>query len=668
MMQFHFDGYVVGDPRIQPAAGVGATRADELPDEVDVLVVGAGPAGMITAAQLSQYPGVVTRIIERAPGPLEIGRADGIQPRSVETFQAFGFAGRLIEEAYQEKEMVFWRPDPSDPSRIVRCERTPDDPGHVSEFPHLLVNEARVLAYFAQFMANAPTRMRPDYGYEFRTLSIAPRGEHPVSVSLRRSAGPEAGSERRIRARYVVGCDGASSDVRAAIGGRLTGSDALHAWGVMDVLAVTDFPDIRMKCAIQSHDGGNILHIPREGGYLFRMYVDLGDVVESDRHAVRDTSLEEIIARANTILHPYTLDVKHVAWHSVYEVAHRITDRFDDVSAEQAGQRAPHVFLAGDACHTHSAKAGQGMNVSMQDGFNLAWKLGSVLSGRSPQALLSTYSDERRVIAKDLIDFDREWSTLMARNVEEFQDRAELADYYLRTWEFPAGFMTEYRQSTIVAGQQHQAFASGYPVGKRFRSEPVIRVADATPLQLGHLHRADGRWRLYAFADADCGARSTLTAWADWMLNDVTSPVRRYTPHDSPIDTLFDIKVVYPQRHSEVDINAAPPLFFPRRGPFELIDYEKVYAVDPEHDIFELRGISREAGCVVVVRPDQYVAAVLPLDACTELRAFFEGLMLEPNGNVRERATTPVASQARPVVSPTVSGARPAVSQVGGML
>ncbi len=108
------------------------------------------------------------------------------------------------------------------------------------------------------------------------------------------------------------------------------------------------------------------------------------------------------------------------------------------------------MFITGDACHTHSAKAGQGMNVSMQDGFNIAWKLGHVLEGRSPESLLSTYSAERQVVAKNLIDFDKEWSTMMAKKPEEFEDPSELEDFYVRTAEFPAGFMTQYAPSMLI--------------------------------------------------------------------------------------------------------------------------------------------------------------------------------------------------------------------------
>ncbi|MET0933322.1 MAG: FAD-binding monooxygenase [Mycetocola sp.] len=624
-MQFHHHGYVSTDPRVQEAAGVGIDRPVELPEQVDVLIVGTGPAGMITAAQLSQFPGITTRIVERRGGRLAIGQADGIQARSVETFQAFGFAERIIAEAYHITEMAFWKPDPADPTRITRTARADDDPAGISEFPHLIVNQARVLDYFAEVMANSPTRMTPDYGYEFRSLEVG-EGEYPVTVTLAHTTGDQEGDERIVHAKYVVGADGARSGVRHAIGCTMAGDQAFHAWGVMDVLAVTDFPDIRTKCAIQS-EAGSILHIPREGGYLFRMYVDLGEVAADNKGAIRSTTIEEIIAKANDILHPYTLDVKNVAWHSVYEVAHRLTDRFDDVLPEDLGSRTPRVFITGDACHTHSAKAGQGMNVSMQDGFNLGWKLAHVLDGRSPESLLSTYSAERQVVAKNLIDFDKEWSSLMARKPEELKDPAELETFYTSTAEFPAGFMTQYAPSMLIGEPTHEALAVGFPIGKRFKSAPAVRVADTNPVQLGHHHRADGRWRLYAFADAAApGEPSAVADWAEWLRTSPDSPLLVHTPKGADIDSVFDVKVVYQQAHTDIDIARVPGAFLPTVGPFELIDYEKVYATNPTQDIFDLRGIDR-GGAVVIVRPDQYVANVLPLSATGDLAAFFRPIL-----------------------------------------
>ncbi|MHA3683836.1 FAD-dependent monooxygenase [Leucobacter sp. HY1908] len=616
-MQFHHHGYVSGDPRVLPAAGVGADRPEDLPDEIDVLIVGSGPAGIVAAAQLAQFPGVVTRIVERREGRLVLGQADGIQARSVETFQAFGFAAQIRQEAYQITETVFWTPDPENRENIVRSSITPDDAKGISEFPHLIVNQARVIDYFAEYGSRAPARSKVDYGWEFVDLTVG-EGEFPVEVTLRRvsghsGAGINAAADdltvsetRTVRAKYVVGADGAGSRVRKSIGGSLSGSTSMHAWGVMDVLAKTDFPDIRKKCIIHS-EAGSILHIPREGNHLCRIYVDLGEVDGSDGGKVRKTPLSDVVAQANAIMHPYSIDVQDVPWHSVYEVAHRLTDRFDDAATSPDGK--PRVFLMGDACHTHSAKAGQGMNVSMQDGWNLGWKLGYVLEGRSPEALLETYSAERWVTSKNLIDFDHEWSSLMAKKPEEFDSPSELEDFYLQTAEFPAGFMTEYTESMLVGDLAHQALAPGFPIGKRFKSVETTRVADAVDVHLGHHHRADGRYRIYAFADA---GGEKLSRWADAMLAD-GSPVRRFTPTDTDVDSVFDVKAVYQEQHHDVAIDRASKLFLPASGPFGLTDYEKIYAVHRDVDIFEERGVSRD-GAVIVVRPDQYVAGIFTLD------------------------------------------------------
>ncbi|WP_322995027.1 FAD-dependent monooxygenase [Castellaniella sp.] len=627
-MKYHHHSYVSHDPRILPPAGEGLTRSAALPDQVDVLIVGAGPAGMIAAAQLSQFPGVSTRIIDRRPHRLEIGLADGMQKRSLETFNAFGFAQSLMAEACHVTETAFWRPDPVAPDNIRRVSRLDEDPNQISEYPHLTVNHARVLDYFAEFMANAPTRMAPDYGLEFLGMEIMSDGDYPVAVRVAPTAGPQAGQERTIQAKYVIGADGAHSGVRKALGWRLQGESSNHAWGVLDVLAETDFPDIRVKCAIQSKNDGNILLIPREGGFLFRLYVDLGNVTAGDDGAVRRTPVEDTIARAQKILHPYRLDIRHVAWYSVYEVGHRVSERFDDVPQEQCDHRMPRVFITGDAAHTHSAKAGQGTNASMQDGFNLGWKLGHVLEGRSPDTLLSTYSTERQQIGNDLIQQDKRWAAQMAKSPEEFSSQEEFEDAYLQITAFAQGFMTQYAPSMINATPDDGSLAAGFPVGKRFWSAEVMRVADANRRHLGHEATADGRWRFYVFADAALpGQDSATTTLGRWLDESPDSPVRGFTPADLDENAWFDIKVIYQQNHTQIDIGQVPQAFIPRVGPYRLSDYENIYAALPDDDIFERRKISRQ-GAVVIVRPDQYVAHVLPLSAIDQLTRFLKTFAL----------------------------------------
>src|SRR5690625_3164172 len=342
-MQFHYRGYNSQDPRIKPAAGYGVDRPEEIPDEMDVLIVGTGPAAAVVLAQLSRLPSVNVRAIEKRPGRLEVGQADGIQARSVETFQAFGFAEEVVQESYRNVEMCFWAPDPEDPSKIVRSSRSPDDATGISEFPHIYVNQSRILDYFLRDAERAPGRATPDYGVEFVTADIDPEAEYPVTAKIRYVAGPRTGEERTVKAKYLVGGDGARSTVRKTLGHRLEGDASMHAWGVIDILANTDFPDIYVKCSIQSHDKGNILLIPREGGYLVRMYVDLGAVTAERAKTTRATPIAEIIQHATHVSHPYSLDVSSVDRPSAYEVAHRVANGFDDVPENERDTRTPHA-------------------------------------------------------------------------------------------------------------------------------------------------------------------------------------------------------------------------------------------------------------------------------------------------------------------------------------
>jgi phenol 2-monooxygenase (NADPH) len=480
-------------------------------------------------------------------------------------------------------------------------------------------------------MRKSPAKLEPHYARRLIDLHIDTAGNDPHRVTARFERVDEAhqGEIETIKARYVVGCDGARSQVRKSIGRTLEGDSANHAWGVMDVLAVTDFPDVRMKSLIQSAADGSIIIIPREGGYLFRIYVEMDKLDEGERVGNRNIAADQVIAAARRVFKPYTLDVKEVAWWSVYEIGQRLCDKFDNVE-DGAADELPCVFIAGDACHTHSPKAGQGMNVSMQDGFNLGWKLASVLRGRAKPQLLHTYSGERQAVAKELIDFDREWAKVISSS--KGADPAETQRYFVQHGRYTAGTATRYRPALLTGEPTHQHLAKGLTIGTRFHSAPVIRVGDAMKIELGHTVKADGRWRLFAFAPkGDAGqAGGRLRALCDFLATAAESPIRKYTPAGADIDAVFDVRAIVQQGHRDVAINAMPPLLLPAKGKFGLRDYEKVFAPDLKggHDIFDMRGVDRAQGCLVIVRPDQYVAHVLPMHAYEELAAYFDGFML----------------------------------------
>ncbi len=632
-MQFHLDGFKGRDPEIREASPLAVPHGDAVPAQVDVLVVGAGPAGLTLAAQLANFPDIRTCVIEQKEQPIHLGQADGIACRTMEMFQAFGFAHKVVQEACWINEVTFWKPDERDADRIVRHGRVQDTEDGLSEFPHVVLNQARVHDHYLDHMRHSPSRLEPHYARRVLDVTLDPKAsDYPVTVRLERIDAAHQGQQETVRARYVVGCDGARSAVRKSIGRELVGDSANQAWGVMDVLAVTDFPDIRYKSAVQSPHG-NLLVIPREGGYLVRLYVEMDKLGEDERVSARGITIEKLIASAQRILHPYRLEVKEVPWWSVYEIGQRICDKYDDVPAADTDARLPRVFIAGDACHTHSPKAGQGMNFSMQDTFNLGWKLAAVLRGQAEPKLLHTYSEERQVAGKALIDFDREWAKMFSDKPKQGSDAGgkgvdpkEFQKYFEQHGRFTAGVGTHYRPSLITGAATHQSLARGFTVGMRFHSAQVLQVTDAKPVHLGHAALADGRWRLYAFAGTH---DSSLRALCRFLEESPDSPVRRFTPKGQDADAVFDLRAVFQQPHTEVAIEAMPALLRPAKGRLGLYDYEKVYSAVMKNipDIYDLRGIDRQQGALVVVRPDQYIAHVLPLDAHAALAAFFAGFM-----------------------------------------
>jgi len=263
----------------------------------------------------------------------------------------------------------------------------------------------------------------------------------------------------------------------------MVGDTTDTVWGVMDIYPQTNFPDIRRKCTIHSASG-NILIIPREGGSLVRFYIQL-----PPGSRAKDVNLIDLQDTARRIFAPYRMDFADTYWWSAYSIGQRLADHF---------HKDYRVFLTGDACHTHSPKAGQGMNVSLQDGYNLGWKLSSVLLGLSPPSILQTYVTERSKTAADLIAFDRVFS-------QKFSSKEEapgaFAKYFVESGRYTAGFTAQYVDSLVTDEKgSRQELAGACTVGMRFPSAQVVRFCDCKAVQLQGVLRSDGRWRVVVFA------------------------------------------------------------------------------------------------------------------------------------------------------------------------
>ncbi|MGO3346092.1 MAG: FAD-dependent monooxygenase [Marinomonas sp.] len=643
-MQYHLNGFKPGNYQVSDEARKPYPNPPivDLPNQVDVLIVGTGPAGLTMARQLSEFNDIKTCIVDMAPGPLLFGRADGISCRTIEIMEAFNSSEMVVKETYQLKQNTFWEPDAENPNNIKRTEKIADARAGLSEFSHGIVNQARLHELLIDGMRNSVTNLEPHYSRELVDLIIDDNlaqdvSAYPITATFKRVDEAGNGKIETVKARYAVGCDGGRSRVRKTLDITMLGDSANKAWGVMDILLNTDFPDIRVKSFIQSKDHGAVMTIPREGGYLCRFYVELDHIDKGKRACDVKLTEKNLIATAQKIFHPYKLDVKEVAWWSIYEVGQRIAEHFDNRPLGSSEEIIPRAFVAGDACHTHSPKGGWGLNTSLPDTFNLGWKLASVLQGKCAPKLLHTYETERRKVAQQLIDADRELSKLVATRPaagdstnQSTVDTAKIEEFMKRQCGFVSGASIEYYPSYLCTGQENQGLATGFKIGQRFHSVQAQRTADGRIQHLGHLVKADGRWRLFVFGgeQSPTDTSSEVCKLIDYLAQDNKSPVLKYTPDGADIDSVIDTYAIFQQE--DLSMHDLPQYLWPAKGKYGLHDYEKVFQKSAEHDPYQLRGINTEKGCVVVVRPDQHVATILPLTAHHELAQFFDHFMLEP--------------------------------------
>lgn len=264
----------------------------------------------------------------------------------------------------------------------------------------------------------------------------------------------------------------------------MVGDSTDAVWGVMDMIPRTNFPDFRKKSTVRSRSG-NVLIIPREGdnNNLTRFYIELGPGTNP-----KNVTLENLQQKAQNVFHPYEVEFVETVWWSAYSIGQRHADFF---------HKDHRVFLAGDACHTHSPKAGQGMNVSLQDGYNIGWKLAEILTGLASPSILETYVLERRKTAIDLINFDRYFSKLFSSGANT--SPAEFQKGFIQAGKYTAGLTAKYDVSPITTSWESSQLASNVVVGMRLLSAQVVRFCDSKPMQLMRSLRSDGRWRIMAF-------------------------------------------------------------------------------------------------------------------------------------------------------------------------
>ncbi|KAM5458387.1 putative phenol 2-monooxygenase (NADPH) [Microsporum audouinii] len=626
--------YAAPLPRI--GQGYSGSEGDE---KYEVVIVGAGPAGYTLELLLARH-GLTDRsllCIDLKPRRVMCGQADGLQPRTLEVLKTMGLADPILQDGCKLWEMMVWKP--SKDQSIERFSIMDNKTGPARYQRAITISQGIIEQIFEDDLSH----------YSQRGIQ---RNSKLIDVSLDEDGDPDFpvvaivetnGVTRTVRSKFLVGTDGAHSTVRKCMGVQLNGESIDDFWGVIDFVADTDFPDIRRFGRVHSHKGA-IMVIPREqtvnGDYLTRLYIQMPqqDLPEtnsppsnsSDSRNSRKSriTLEGIFQQASKILEPYYIRPKvegDINWWTVYQIGQRIANNFAIKDSKGIGR----VILTGDACHTHSPKAGQGMNISMMDAHNLSWKLAYTVHGLSPDSsdpgvLLKSYEVERYSIARQLIDFDKKYSSAFSKRTAVGEEKEvettlkQSLEVYEESIAFASGCGVEYPENDLI----DRTFPDGYqdPIsgtdyfhgilrpGRRLLNVVMRRFADGFHRDLQDDLVSNGRFRIIFLASTDLLDPNGTSAQTVRSI----SAILPFFPA-----SIIEVIVIHPQLPRDFNWTCLPK-------ELKQMSEMRFYSGYEPDDAYRIYGVNPTDGVLAVVRPDGCVGVISRIDDILRLTTYLE--------------------------------------------
>ncbi|KAJ5476099.1 hypothetical protein N7475_001828 [Penicillium sp. IBT 31633x] len=382
------------------------------PTKVDVLISGAGPSGLEVALSCLRQ-GLTFRIIDKNSSPLVAGRADGVQPRFLETLSTWGLASEVQEEGpLIERTAIYHN------GTLLHHGRS-----HQSESRYRglhIITQGQIERIFVRdllrhkVLVERATTLK-DYQIESSLAASEDPSAYPINCVIEDGEGKET----EIQAKFLIGSDGASSAIRKKLEIPFDGISTDIYWGIMDCVFETDYPHAWIFGSVISTEHGGCVIIPREDGYI-RLYTQLNisqtGPLAASRQArdptfaesggqvdIHSVTPEEVLEQANRIFAPYKLSFgAPLSWFAVWKISERVARSFS--SPDQR------VHLVGDA----AVMGAFGLNASILDAANIGWKIGLCAKGKAlPNKLLATYNSERRLHAAKIIEISGKYLRLV---------------------------------------------------------------------------------------------------------------------------------------------------------------------------------------------------------------------------------------------------------------
>jgi len=405
--------------------------------DVDVLIAGAGPIGLTAALELTRH-GVHCRIVDPIIDPPQYAKAIGVQPRTLEIFEGMGVLHRILDAAVPLYGQVVY----VNGARVAELDMTVP-----ADVPFAFVGIPQYATERILREELAALGVQVERGVRVATFEHDADG---VSATL---GGPRLST---VRAKYLIGADGAHSMVRKALGLSFEGGAFTEQYMLGDVEVDWAFPKGYVVRTLHQVDGVTddilvAIPLPGRGRYRMSMLVPeelkppevTGEEVAHGFQGERKPELHHIQAVLDR-LSPEPTTATNLRWSSVFRISHRIVDSYG----------TDRVFVAGDAAHIHPPTGAQGMNTGIQDAHNLAWKLALALHGTASAGLLASYDAERRPVGEEVVGR----TVRHARQATGIGVGESDPDYILRR---EAQLLIDYGDSPIVRAGDADALRAG---------------------------------------------------------------------------------------------------------------------------------------------------------------------------------------------------------------